>query len=180
MSSERMSAHVSVTNDRITPTHSRRTTPKGLAPDWATILCERICKRSPLGRLRGNLGALFSYGVGLETAYAYGLNPQPLRPEAPVLVQLENPFRSQDVEELIAHWIPLTVAMNEMNRSIGNSDYYPFVLTPRISAKDEIRPRLDRVTRSDGFQVVRAIPRCPPQIQRKRKFGMRRFRSDGS
>jgi hypothetical protein len=32
-------------------------------------------------------------------------------------------------------WIPLTVAMNAVNRSIGNRDFYPFVLSTAISAK---------------------------------------------
>ena len=72
---------------------------------------------------------------GLETAYAYGLNPQPLHVGAPFLMQLENPYHVSDHTRLIEHWIPLTVAMNAMNRSMGNRDYYPFVLTSSISDK---------------------------------------------
>lgn len=72
---------------------------------------------------------------GLETAYAYGLNPQPLEAGAPLLVQLNDPYHVKDYDILMAHWIPITVAMNAMNRSIGNSDYYPFALSPNVSEK---------------------------------------------
>ena len=71
----------------------------------------------------------------LETAYAYGINPQPLRTDEPRLVQFENPYHVSDAKALIDHWIPLTVAMNAMNRAMGNRDYYPFVLTPTILGK---------------------------------------------
>ncbi|WP_417608425.1 zinc-binding metallopeptidase family protein [Parasphingorhabdus sp.] len=72
---------------------------------------------------------------GLETAFAYGLNPQPLEDGAPPLVQLADPYHVADHEQLLDHWVPITVAMNAMNRSMGNRDYYPFVLSSRISEK---------------------------------------------
>jgi hypothetical protein len=108
---------------------------KGPAPDWATSFVSTYASAHPWEDFAETWAHYLHMVSGLETAYAYGINPQPLRPEDPRLVQLDNPFRSQDVEDLIAHWIPLTVAMNEMNRSIGNKDYYPFVLTPAILQK---------------------------------------------
>ena len=32
-------------------------------------------------------------------------------------------------------WFPLTYALNAINRSMGRSDLYPFVLTPPVIAK---------------------------------------------
>ena len=72
---------------------------------------------------------------GLETAYAYGINPKPAQVGAQHLVQFDNPYHVSDLEKLIEHWIPLTVAMNAMNRAMGLRDYYPFVWTPVISNK---------------------------------------------
>ena len=72
---------------------------------------------------------------GLETAYAYGLSPQPRQSTAPAMVQFADPYHVSDVAQLIEHWIPLTVAMNAMNRSMGNRDYYPFVLSDKITEK---------------------------------------------
>jgi hypothetical protein len=51
------------------------------------------------------------------------------------LVQLTDPYHVSDYKQLMAHWIPITVAMNAMNRSIGNSDYYPFALSRNVSEK---------------------------------------------
>lgn len=72
---------------------------------------------------------------GLETAYAYGLNPQPLKMDVPRLVQLTDPYHVSDYGQLLSHWIPITAAMNAMNRSIGHSDYYPFALSLNVSEK---------------------------------------------
>ena len=40
-----------------------------------------------------------------------------------------------DFEALIDDWLPLTYALNAINRSMGRSDLYPFVLTPPVIAK---------------------------------------------
>ena len=32
-------------------------------------------------------------------------------------------------------WIPLTVAINSINRSMGQPDLYPFVLSPQVIGK---------------------------------------------
>ncbi len=72
---------------------------------------------------------------GLETAYAYGISPQPVKDSAPYMVLISDPFDVIDLRILVDHWVTLTVAMNEMNRSIGNFDYYPFVLSDSIFRK---------------------------------------------
>ena len=38
-------------------------------------------------------------------------------------------------EDLIGAWVPLTVALNSLNRSMGLADVYPFVLAERVVAK---------------------------------------------
>jgi hypothetical protein len=45
------------------------------------------------------------------------------------------PYACEDFSALVRDWVPLTVAMNAMNRSIGNRDYYPFVLSEAIETK---------------------------------------------
>ncbi len=77
----------------------------------------------------------FHMVAGLETAYSYGINPQPMQGGAAPLLQLVDPFHEGDHEQLTRHWQPITVAMNAMNRSMGNRDFYPFTLTPAITRK---------------------------------------------
>lgn len=46
-----------------------------------------------------------------------------------------DPYRSRDIEALMDAWVPLTVAVNSLNRSMGIPDLYPFVLSPAVVAK---------------------------------------------
>jgi hypothetical protein len=39
---------------------------------------------------------------------------------------------------LLAEWLPLTYALNALNRSMGLDDLYPFVLAPAVIAKLEV------------------------------------------
>jgi hypothetical protein len=48
---------------------------------------------------------------------------------------LNDPYREDDFDALLKAWAPLTEAVNEINRSMGVSDIYPFVLTPPIVGK---------------------------------------------
>lgn len=72
---------------------------------------------------------------GLETAQSYKV-------ALPVAEVRENPYESKNFTVLINAWVPLTIAMNAVNRSIGNPDFYPFVLSDAISAKLEFIHRL--------------------------------------
>lgn len=51
-----------------------------------------------------------------------------------------NPYRAGDMERLVAAWTPLTIAINSLNRSMGQPDLYPFVLPiPAIDKLNFIR-----------------------------------------
>ena len=71
----------------------------------------------------------------LEMARAFGLYIRP-----PLAAELDaevdfNPYRARDVKPLIDTWMPLSNALNGLNRSMGQLDVYPFVLSPRIVGK---------------------------------------------
>lgn len=46
-----------------------------------------------------------------------------------------SPYHEPDFARLVQAWPPLTVAINELNRSLGQRDVYPFVLSGRVFAK---------------------------------------------
>jgi hypothetical protein len=75
----------------------------------------------------------------LQTASAYGLWVG--GPDAPVRTDPSAPLavlpteRADTVEDLVAMWLPLTYALNQVNRSMGRDDLYPFVLAPRVVEK---------------------------------------------
>jgi hypothetical protein len=39
------------------------------------------------------------------------------------------------IETLVEAWTPLTLAVNSLNRSMGQPDLYPFVLSPAVVTK---------------------------------------------
>jgi len=75
----------------------------------------------------------------LETAAECGLSLRPRRPEEPRLKR-EFDLTNRDTEsfnQLIEGWIALTYVLNNLNRSLGLPDGYPFVLS--AAAIDKLR-----------------------------------------
>jgi hypothetical protein len=71
----------------------------------------------------------------LETAAACGLALQPLRPDEPALQSTAQGGSLSSFERLIDDWFPLTYVLNNLNRSLGLPDGYPFVLSPAVVDK---------------------------------------------
>ena len=97
----------------------------------------------------------------LETASAFGLRlkGRPLGASSETVIDFDP--HSASFERLISGWIPLTFAANSLNRSMGQRDLYPFVLTPVVVAKLGLVHELIRSaagsTISDSDDGLRAI-----------------------
>jgi hypothetical protein len=68
----------------------------------------------------------------LETAHAFGIRIRPREVKDPTMEAVADfdPYRAGRFEDLIEVWLPLTYAVNSLNRSMGQPDLYPFVLPP--------------------------------------------------
>jgi hypothetical protein len=68
----------------------------------------------------------------LQTAADSGLSLRPRRPDVPVLTAVPDPLAEQakPFDRLIDTWFPLTYVLNNLNRSMGLVDAYPFVWSP--------------------------------------------------
>ncbi len=70
----------------------------------------------------------------LDTASQFGMAVE--RPDhQKVDFELFDPYQATSIEVLIQHWLPMTYALNSINRSMGLHDFYPFVLTPKVIHK---------------------------------------------
>ncbi|SFK57979.1 zinc-binding metallopeptidase family protein [Methylocapsa palsarum] len=79
----------------------------------------------------------------LETARAFGLSLKPKLGDAVMLAGVDfDPHDVQDIDHLINEWLPLTFAVNNINRSMGQPDLYPFVLSPMVIEKLKYVSRL--------------------------------------
>jgi hypothetical protein len=97
----------------------------------------------------------------LDTARSYGLVLRPKadgRPTSEISMSARA-LDFEDFDDLLAGWVPVTIALNSLNRSMGSIDPYPFVLCGKVIEK--LRFIHDVVTHCDAAeetrrQVVRA------------------------
>ena len=82
----------------------------------------------------------------LQTASAYGLwigGPDaPVRTDPGMSLASLPTEDAPSIESVMEMWLPLTYALNQVNRSMGRDDLYPFVLAPRVVAKLDFVHRL--------------------------------------
>jgi hypothetical protein len=73
----------------------------------------------------------------LDTAASFGMVVDPVATDDPTLeAEISfDPYRARDFDRLVRAWLPLTVAVNSLNRSMGQPDLYPFALTPATVEK---------------------------------------------
>ncbi len=73
----------------------------------------------------------------LDTAEAEGMEPRAhgLRFGATWPFERNDIYREETFDALLTRWVPLTIAMNSMSRSIGHQDYYPFVISDAATRK---------------------------------------------
>ncbi len=73
----------------------------------------------------------------LETAWQFGLRIG-VRPDAgdgQATDPAFDPYAAEDHEALVRSWLPVTYALNSLNRSMGHAAAYPFVLTEPVIAR---------------------------------------------
>ena len=73
----------------------------------------------------------------LETAEAFRLRVDPkVGRSADLEIDIDfDPYRQAGFDALVEAWLPLTYAVNSLNRSMGQPDLYPFVLAPAVFDK---------------------------------------------
>jgi hypothetical protein len=73
----------------------------------------------------------------LKTAHAFGMRVQPNLDNTGLLMANIgfDPYESADMLSIARAWIPFGFAINNVSRSIGRPDLYPFVLSPTVIEK---------------------------------------------
>ncbi|MCP1243479.1 hypothetical protein GOB86_11930 [Acetobacter lambici] len=71
----------------------------------------------------------------LETALSYDMTIGPKVDGQAILTHKNDPYLHMPFDEIIEAWLPLTYAVNSLNRSMGLTDFYPFVLTAGVRTK---------------------------------------------
>ncbi|CAH2601163.1 zinc-ribbon_6 domain-containing protein [Rhodovastum atsumiense] len=73
----------------------------------------------------------------LEMAASFGISVRPRITRDPDLAtEIDfDPHQAKDVETLVEAWLPLTFAVNSLNRAMGQPDLYPFILSAEVIDK---------------------------------------------
>ncbi len=99
----------------------------GPRPDWRDHFISSYAAAHPWEDFAETFAHYAHLVDGLETASAFEL-------AADHALGLD-PYVAGTSDELLSAWIPLTLAVNALNRSMGQPDLYPFVVPAPVRAK---------------------------------------------
>jgi hypothetical protein len=88
--------------------------------DWAETFAHYL-------HIRDTLQTAEAYGVRVDGPQVATTDPAPLRSDPRAA--------APSLDGLLGAWLPLTYALNAINRSMGAEDLYPFVLPPAVQQK---------------------------------------------
>lgn len=72
----------------------------------------------------------------VETAYFFGLKVNPASPIKDVQAEVSyDPYTENDFDVIVNTCVPLSFAVNSINRAMGVPDVYPFVISPAVVEK---------------------------------------------
>lgn len=110
---------------------------KGPPADWQEAFISSYATAHPWEDFAETWAHYIHMADALETAKVFGINVHP-EPSASPNEATEvdfDPYYVAAAQALVHAWVPLTVAINSVNRSMGQPDLYPFVLSPPVVAK---------------------------------------------
>jgi len=103
----------------------------GPPPDWSLRFVSAYASAHPWEDWAETWAHYLHMVDVLDTAAAVGMEP----PAVAGASHARDPYREAAFERLIGHWIPLTLALNSLSRSIGHEDFYPFVISDVVRHK---------------------------------------------
>ena len=113
----------------------RRNYEEGPPPNWQEFFISTYASSHPWEDFAESFAHYVHIVDTLETARSYGMSIDPRSHEELAAEVDFNPYRARDAEQLVTAWVPFSLAINSIHRSMGVPDLYPFILTPAVKAK---------------------------------------------
>jgi len=109
----------------------------GAPPDWQSNFVSQYATSHPWEDFAETWAHYLHIVDTLEIARAFGLSTQPRLAKGEELDATVDfdPYRAAEIGQLIDSWTPLSLALNSLNRAMGQPDVYPFVLSPPVIEK---------------------------------------------
>jgi hypothetical protein len=110
---------------------------QGAPADWPSAFVSAYATSHPWEDFAETWAHYLHIVDTLETAGAFGLRVSPGHTTDPSLraEPSADSYRVANFDTLIEQWLPVTYAVNAINRSMGHSDLYPFTLSPPAMEK---------------------------------------------
>lgn len=119
---------------------------EGAPADWQTKYLSNYASSHPWEDWAETWSHYIHMVDALDTAEAEGMEPR----AAGIRLGAAWPFKPSDVyrnvtfNNLMERWIPLSVALNNLSRSMGHPDFYPFVISAPAREKLALVHRIVR------------------------------------
>lgn len=110
----------------------------GAPPDWNKTYISAYATTHPWEDWAETWAHYLHITDTLETAYSFGLSVRPalVDDNTGLSAQISNdPYETVDFDDILKNWLPLTFALNSLNRSMGVNDAYPFVIPAKAAEK---------------------------------------------
>jgi hypothetical protein len=139
----------------------------GAPPSWPSTFVSAYASMHPWEDWAETFAHYLHIVDTLGTARSYGLvlRPKPVGGEALPEIKTRR-VHFDDFEDLTSAWLPLSTALNGLNRSMGLPDVYPFVLSPRALQKLRFVHRVVDACASAGEPAPEEVRREPAQAAR--------------
>ncbi len=109
---------------------------QGAPADWSARFVSAYASMHPFEDFAETWSHYLHMVDTLETARSYGLALRPAAVGGAALGEVRaRRLDFDDFDDLMTAWVPLTLALNSLNRGMGLPDLYPFVLSEPAVAK---------------------------------------------
>lgn len=115
---------------------------QGPPPDWQEFYISTYASTHPWEDFAECFAHYLHIVDTLETARSYGMSIEPQSHEELAAEIAFDPYNAHSAAQLVSAWIPFSVALNSLHRSMGVPDLYPFILTSAVVNKLEFIQRL--------------------------------------
>jgi hypothetical protein len=136
---------------------------QGAPPDWPEHFVTAYASVHPWEDFAETWAHYFHMVDTLETAGGFGITVRPkVAKGVELAAKIDFDPHQAPLDRIIEAWLPLTFAVNSINRSMGLTDLYPFVLPPPVIVKLAFLHRLIETrsrpqARPSGTSTIRAI-----------------------
>ncbi len=122
----------------------RRHYAEGVPADWQDRFISAYATTHPWEDFAETWAHYLHIADTLETAQSFGITVEPLvTHDTDLEAKIDfDPYHAPGARGLVDDWLPLTFAVNSLNRSMGQPDLYPFILSAPVVGKLEFIHKL--------------------------------------